>query len=161
MKKRHIFAVLLTAVVLSVILTSCANTEDTAKGTDSETTSWGEGDTNMSDSTDRGKAEIEDVYAWVGYPASDFAVNFTKPEYAEKLTYSYDKTALEINESDNTVKALKAGNYTVDASSEHFSASFKVKAESVDKDAVGSNGEKKYNPQKYQAKADNRLSQGN
>ena len=163
MKKRFAFAALLAVIVSTVLLTSCidSNVYDTSKESDIESTSNREVETDMQDNTYRGEVEIDDIYAWVGYPASDFIVSFTKPEYAEKLTFSYDTEALEINENNNTIKALKTGTYTVDASSEHFSVSFTVKAENVDKNAVGSNGEKKYNPQKYQAKADNRLSQWN
>lgn len=131
---------------------------DSQDTTDTSDNHKGE-DTDASDNVGRGTVKIADIYAWIGYPASDFITVFSKPQYAEKLTFSYDKSALQINEKNNTVKALKTGEYVVKASSKNFSTSFTVRAESVNKDDIGLNSEKKYYPQKYQAAADNRFAQ--
>ncbi|MGN1093405.1 MAG: SGNH/GDSL hydrolase family protein [Candidatus Neoclostridium sp.] len=82
---------------------------------------------------DYGTLTVEDVIAWVGYPASELDFAFSKSEYAEQLTYEYDATALTIDAAKNTVTALKAGEFEVLAKSEHFADRFKVKAETVNK----------------------------
>jgi len=92
----------------------------------------------------RGTLSISNTTAWVGYPASDFCLKFTKPEHAEALSYQYDSTALVIDAGKSTVKALKSGSYLVRASSKHFSASFTVNAEVVDKTATDNNGSSKW-----------------
>lgn len=66
-------------------------------------------------SVDYGTISIDDLYAWVDYPASEIDVSFEYPEYEEQLVYTYDKTKLEINAATNTVKALSEGNFEVTA----------------------------------------------
>ena len=82
---------------------------------------------------DYGTLTVEDVIAWVGYPASELDFTFSKADYAEPLTFEYDATALTINADKKTVTALKAGEFEVLAKSEHFADRFKVKAETVNK----------------------------
>ena len=109
------------------------------------TTSHHETTFTVSTVVNRGELTVNNVYAWVDYPASDFYPTFSMPEYAEELAYEYDSEALEIDTEKNTVKAFKAGRYTVKATSANFMAEFTVNAEVVDKNADGANGKKKYN----------------
>ncbi len=102
------------------------------------------------DNTERGTLTVKDVTAWIDYPAAEFYLEYEKPEYAEELTYEYDKTKLYIDEANRTVKALadsgealsstqtadKTGRHKVKVSSEHFSASFYVDCYRVKKDAA-------------------------
>ena len=97
------------------------------------------------DTTDYGKLKIKDVTAWKGYPATEFFPVFEKPEYAEKLDFEYDEKALTVDAEKYTVKAIKAGAYTVKVSSEHFSTSFIVNCETVDKTTEKYNINDKYN----------------
>ena len=136
-------------------VTDAVTDEMTDKTTDALT----ENDTTDNKPTNKGTAMINDIYAWVGYPASDFYVHFDNEKNAQKLTYTYDTSALQIDAEKQTVKALKAGKYVVNATSEDYSVSFTVNAQNVDKNAVGSNGEKKYYASKYSAKVSNRISQ--
>ncbi len=143
---------LITAMLmLGVLLCSCG---EPSKGDDVTVT-----ETQAEQSIDRGTLEIDNTYAWIGYSPSPIFLHFSKPEHAEALTYSYDEDKLEIDAAKHTVKALKPGKHTVKVNSEHFSASFKVYAERVEKDAQKPNGEKKFYPEKYAASASNRLSQ--
>lgn len=80
-----------------------------------------------------GNLSITDVYAWIDYPSTQFNAVFDNPDKAEPLTYSYDNTAIEIDEENNTVKALKTGTFKVEVKSEHFSTSFNVYCERVDR----------------------------
>lgn len=57
---------------------------------------------------DYGELNFADVYAWVGYPASELDYEFSKPERKEAFTYKYDTTKLTIDAEKNTVKALVA-----------------------------------------------------
>lgn len=85
---------------------------------------------------DYGALLIDDLYAWVGYPASPIDIEFEFEQYKEELTFEYDKTKLEVDEEKLTVKALAAGEFIVTASSEHFNTSFVVTCESVNKNAA-------------------------
>ena len=101
---------------------------------------------------DYGALVINDVYAWVDYPASELDVIFEYPEYKEDLTYSYDETKLYINETNQTVEALAPGDFTVNVSSEHFKTTFTVHAEVVDKTTA------EYDTSPYNAKVAGYLS---
>ncbi len=85
---------------------------------------------------DYGSLVIDDIYAWIGYPESPIDIKFEFEDKKETLTFSYDKTKLEIDEQKLTVKALVAGEHVVNATSEHFNARFVVKCENVDKNAT-------------------------
>ena len=93
---------------------------------------------------ERGELTISDVLAWLDYPDSDFVPLFSDPAHKEELSFEYDESALQIDASKNTVKALKEGDYTVTAVSAHFKASFTVRARSVDKTALDNQGRKKW-----------------
>lgn len=60
-------------------------------------------------SADNGSIVIDDVNAWIGYPASELKVVFEYEEGAADLEYSYDETKIEIDASKNTVKTLAEG----------------------------------------------------
>ena len=82
---------------------------------------------------DLGTLNIEDVYAWIGYPNATVFPVFSNEDYKEALAYEYDETALTIDADTNSVTALKKGVHSVTAKSEHFSTTFKVRIEEVDK----------------------------
>ena len=113
------------------------------------------------DPIDKGKLSIDDIYAWVGYPESDFYPVFSVPEYAEELTYTYDTEGISIDAEKNTVKALKEGEYTVTAKSESFEAEFKVTVEKIDRTVKGTNGKVKFNSKEFTSQAYNRKTQWN
>lgn len=95
---------------------------------------------------DYGTLTVSDTYAWIAdyesaeftptcdYPATEFVLRFSKPEKAEAVSYEYDNTAIELDESARTVKALKNGTVSVKVSSEHFETTFDVICETVNKD---------------------------
>lgn len=95
---------------------------------------------------DYGTLTVSDTYAWLAdydsteypplydYPATEFVLNFSKPEKAETVSYEYDDTVIELDEKNRTVKALQNGTTEVKVSSEHFNATFNVICETVDKD---------------------------
>lgn len=86
-------------------------------------------------SADNGSIVIDDVTAWIGYPASELKVVFEYEEGAADLEYSYDETIIEIDASKNTVKALAEGVVEVTATrpSDNYSTTFKVYAQTVDR----------------------------
>ncbi len=108
-----------------------------------------------------GTVSFDNVNAFVGYPASDFYPTFSKPQFAEKFTYSYDKSALTIDEEKQTVSALKAGTYYVTATSENFSGSFYVYAKDVNYNATNSSGNVNYDEYNFSAQATDRQNQWN
>ena len=73
---------------------------------------------------DYGALYIEDVFAWVDYPASEFTAEFEYPEYAEDLVYSYDETKLSIDEENMTITVKEAGEFVVSVSAENFKPIF-------------------------------------
>ncbi|MCH5165026.1 MAG: SGNH/GDSL hydrolase family protein [Clostridiales bacterium] len=95
---------------------------------------------------DYGTLTVSDTYAWLAdyeskefpplydYPATEFVLNFSKPEKAEAVSYEYDSTAIELDERAHTVKALKNGITEVKVTSEHFETTFNVICETVNKD---------------------------
>lgn len=85
---------------------------------------------------DYGTLQINDVFAWVGYPNATVIPIFSNEEYKEALTYEYDTSALTIDAATNSVTALKKGVHEVTAKSEHFSTSFYVRIEEVDKSST-------------------------
>lgn len=119
--------------------TSPETTPETATETTPETTA----------PEDKGTLSIPTVYAWVDYPDADFYPVFSRPEHAEALTYTYDAEGISIDAEKNTVKALKAGAYTVTAKSDSFEAQFKVMAEAIDRTEVGANGKVKFSAAEY------------
>lgn len=86
-------------------------------------------------SADNGSIVIDDVTAWIGYPASELKVVFEYEEGAADLEYSYDETKIEIDASKNTVKALAEGVVEVTATRpfDNYSTTFKVYAQTVDR----------------------------
>ncbi|MBE6607723.1 MAG: SGNH/GDSL hydrolase family protein [Ruminococcaceae bacterium] len=153
MKKTRNILVSVLCIVLCLCMISCSNTE-TPNDQSSE-------DPNSSTPEDKGKLSIDDIYAWVDYPASDFCPIFSMPENAEKLTFTYDTEALSIDAEKNTVKALKEGEYTVMAKSESFEAEFKVTAQKIDRTAKGTNGKVKFNSKEFSSQAYSRKNQWN
>ncbi len=88
-------------------------------------------------SVDLGTMSIDDLYAWVDYPASEIDISFEYPEYEEELVYSYDQTKLQIDAAKKTVKALSAGDFEVTATriSDGFNTTFTVHAETVNRNS--------------------------
>lgn len=82
-----------------------------------------------------GNLAIEDVKVYINsdknFTFAEIDPIFTVPEKAEELNYTYDATALKIEE--NVVTPLKRVDqtYKVTAKSEHFSAEFKVEIEYI------------------------------
>ena len=92
MKKATLIVI---SLVLFAALTAChstdANPNDTGAGSSAGTddvldTTDATVDTIDTNETKKETAMINDVYAWVGYPASDFYVHFDDMKKAEKLT---------------------------------------------------------------------------
>ncbi|MBE7065730.1 MAG: hypothetical protein E7384_07975 [Ruminococcaceae bacterium] len=108
---------------------------------------------------DRGTLSIENVYAFLDYPASNIYPKFSIPKMAEKLTYTFDGNGIKIDADKNTVTAVTKGTYTVTASSENFKTTFSVYVKEVNKNVKGSNGELKFDTSKFTSQAANRLSQ--
>lgn len=82
-----------------------------------------------------GNLAIEDVKVYINTDKNctfaEIEPIFTVPEKAEELTFTYDATALKIE--NNVVTPLKRNDkiYKVTAKSEHFEASFKVEVEYI------------------------------
>ena len=75
--------------------------------------------------------KIEDINAWIGYPASDFIAEFA--DGAEgTLSFEYDEAGLSIDAQACTVTALREGIYTVTARAGELSTQFQVTCKSVD-----------------------------
>lgn len=80
-----------------------------------------------------GNLAIEDVKVYINadknYTFAEINPIFTVPEKAEELTYTYDATALKIE--NNVVTPVKRADstYEVTAKSEHFETAFKVEVE--------------------------------
>ena len=161
---------LLLATGLCLTLCTCAiactgtdspetSTEATTPETNPETLPETTPETTAPAPIDKGTLSIPTVYAWVDYPDADFYPVFSMPEYAEPLTYTYDTEGISIDAEKNTVKALKAGAYTVTAKSAGFEATFKVIAEAIDRSEVGDNGKVKFSADEYAWQANNYLMQ--
>ena len=99
---------------------------------------------------DYGTLQINDVFAWVGYPNATVIPLFSNEEYKEALTYEYDTSALTIDAATNSVTALKKGVHSVTAKSKHFSTSFFVRIEEVD------TSDKKFSAKEFAAAAEQR-----
>ncbi|MBQ7171719.1 MAG: hypothetical protein IJR89_05530 [Clostridia bacterium] len=100
---------------------------------------------------------VSDVTAWVGYPAFDFYPVFADGKEKEPLSFEYDRSALQIDAAENTVKALKEGTYEVRAYSEHSAPiSFTVYAKTVDKTAKDGKGNSKWSASSYSSRASSR-----
>ncbi len=174
MKNRLIYPLLLllsAILLLALPLASCTGdrteeesttTADTNPSPDEETTTAESESTPIDDNETETTTEAEtyntdvygvlsvrDVYAWVDYPASDFYLHFSKPEMAEEVRYEYDTEALSIDAALGTIRALKPGQHPVTVIGEHFKTTFLVNAETVDKDAIGSQSTKKYDTTPY------------
>ncbi len=96
------------------------------------------------------KLTMENVNAWVGYPASQMFPKLNGQDISDRLLgYTYDKTKLEIDAQTHTVKALEPGRHTVTVSAGSGIPSFIffVNAYEVDK-----SGEK-YNTSPYDSYA--------
>jgi len=79
-----------------------------------------------------GTLTISDATAWLGYPAVDFYPVFEIEANAEKISYSYDQTGIEIDAEKNLITPKKEGTYTVTAITAHHSARFTVTVNEVD-----------------------------
>ena len=81
------------------------------------------------DNKDYGTLVIDDMVA-MREGGRDIRVRFSKPECAEKLTYTYDSRYIDIKEDENRIIAKKEGQEVeVTAESEHFKTTFKVKTD--------------------------------
>ena len=89
---------------------------------------------NSSEQTTAEALTIHDVYAWTDYPESEFFPVFSDSSKEEKLSFTYDKEKLQIDETKHTVKGLVAGIHRVKAVSENYTAQFAVKVRTVDKE---------------------------
>ena len=145
---------LITALILAgLCCLSCSNS-DSKPTSDAVTTT-----APTVAPTDKGTLSIPSAFAWVDYPDADFYPVFSMPEYAEELTYTYDTEGLSIDAKKNTIKALKAGEYTVTAKSASFEAEFKVTVEKIDKTEKGANGKQKFSAREFASQANNRKAQ--
>lgn len=118
------FLAALLAATLSVTMLACG---------DGNTSGGDPGGNEPPVDTDYGTLSISDSYAWLGdYPATEIALNFSKPDKAEALSYEYDETVITIDETNKTITALKEGTAEVAVSSEHFETTFTVTCETVD-----------------------------
>ncbi len=83
--------------------------------------------------TDYGELSIEDVKVYINYDKNytfaEIEPEFTKSDKAEALTFTYDETALKIENNIVTPKKRADETYSVKAKSEHFEASFNVEVE--------------------------------
>ena len=148
----------LTLLFTFILCFSSCGGQKNAAGTEtagtSETTGSGEDEPAVEKSV---LFSVSDVTAWVDYPASDFYPVFANADDAEKISYEYDASALQIDAEKNTVTALKDGDHEVIASSEHsLPVTFTVHAESVDKKAKDNNGNSKWSANAFSAKATDR-----
>ena len=158
---KRLYVLIFFTLVAAILFSSCSDGAGVDKS-DTTSSDMNEVTTDeISETTEVIKevAMINDIYAWVNYPESDFFINFNGSSVSEKFTYSYDDDALSIDPEKQTVKALKSGRYEVKAESEHYTATFKVIAQKVNKSMTGANGEDKYYPEKYLAKANDRALQ--
>ncbi len=76
---------------------------------------------------------VDDVYAWIGYPASEFFPAFDDEALSGNITYTYDKNKISIDAEKQTITALAEGEVRVTAESDHAATSFIVNAKRVDK----------------------------
>ena len=74
---------------------------------------------------------VSDVYAWIGYPASEFTLELNNG--GSDYTLEYDTTKLTIDKDAKTVKALAEGTFEVKVKSGSDAASFFVFCSKVDK----------------------------
>ncbi len=106
----------------------CAQTDKDPEDQNQNTGTGDEtGDETGNETNDYGTVAIEDVNAWVSYPASDFIPVFSEPENADKeISYEYDKSLIELDAQQCTVKALKEGTATVTAIFGSYKTEFTV-----------------------------------
>ena len=78
---------------------------------------------------------IEDVAAWIGYPPSDFVVEYSRPETAagREISYEYDESMIELDAQAKTIRAFKAGETTVRVHDGVLETQFSVICANVDK----------------------------
>lgn len=143
---------LLTCAFVGMSLVSCSD-KNTADETTEQLTADTEIPTESTEEIDRGTLAIDDVFAWVGYPENRVIPVFSKPEFAEGLTYEYNASGIKIDPETNCVTAIKSGRYEIKAKSEHFSAEFVVRVEEVDTSSA------KYSASNFAAAAENRKAQ--
>ncbi|MDE7083137.1 MAG: SGNH/GDSL hydrolase family protein [Clostridia bacterium] len=118
MKKKILASAIASTMCLSIGLCGCAN--------------LGGGD-GSNDAEPNYAFSVCDVYAWKGYPATEFTPVFEDPAYAEELSFDYDAAKISLSETDRTVTALTTGVATVTVTSAHYETNFKVYCEEVDK----------------------------
>lgn len=79
-----------------------------------------------------GMLTIADTAILPDLPEGKFSAQFSDPDKAEPLEYTYDTSALTIDAEEQTIKVLKEGVYTVEAVSAHYFAKFTVTATQPD-----------------------------
>lgn len=84
---------------------------------------------------DYGTLFIGDIATWVGYPPSDFVVEYSRAEAAgeRELTFKYDESVIQLDAEAQTVRALREGETVVTASDGELSAQFTVRCMSAEK----------------------------
>lgn len=75
---------------------------------------------------------VADVYTWEGYQPSQFNLCFDGID-EQKVTYTYDTSALTLDETNHTVIGKKTGTFTVNVQAGSYSTSFKVTHSNVSK----------------------------
>lgn len=90
---------------------------------------------------------VSDVYAWIGYPASEFTLELNNGESDYSL--EYDASKLTIDKDAKTVKAFAEGTFEVKVTSGSDTASFNVICSSVERSGSG-----KWDSSGYATKAD-------
>ena len=139
MKKFNKFFVLGLLLLLGVVCAACGEN--------------GGNDGNGTVENPYGNLAIEDVKVCINadknFTFADIKPVFTVPEKAEDLTYTYDETALKIE--NNVVTPLKRTDkiYKVVAKSEHFEADFKVEVEYIRWSGEGATLESNFDVSKY------------
>ena len=94
-----------------------------------------------------GNIVVSDVYAWIGYPASEFTLELNNGE--SDYTLDYDTSKLTIDKDAKTVKALAEGTFEVNVTSGSDTTSFSVICSNVDKNGT------EWNNSDYLADANN------
>lgn len=81
---------------------------------------------------DYGTLKIHDVYAFLNFEKTEFNPIFSNINYQEKLSFTYDKEIINIDEENHLIEAKKEGECVVSVTSEHFNTTFNVKVETFD-----------------------------
>lgn len=79
-----------------------------------------------------GTVSIDDVSVLINSVESYFTVKFSDPDKAETLEYTYDSSAITLDEEKFSITGKKTGTYVVEAVSAHFFVRFEVEVTDVD-----------------------------